>query len=154
MWNGCVFTPGPKNRVEQTRVSISHCRQHIFGRVNDHGDYGGINGQSVMVGAADGFALVCHVGTKKILASLRRYEFPANHVMSNNADDEEDGAELSSSVEAVDFASIAVNPSWCATGGAHGALKVRDFTTDREDMVDKCVDHLQHHHRLIRLRKA
>jgi len=80
------------------------------------------------------------------------YEFPANHVGNNY--DEEDGAELSSSVEAVAFASVAVIPSWCATGGAHGALKVRDFTTDREDMVDKCVDHLQHHHRLIRLRKA
>jgi len=72
------------------------------------------------------------------LASLRHYEFPANHVMNNDDDDEEDGEEFPSSVEAVGFASIAVNPNWCATGGADGALKVWDLTTDRGHCRQVC----------------
>lgn len=81
---------------------------------------GGSDGQLVIVGSEDGQAHVCHIGTKKVVASLRHYEVPAE--LNVGADEE---AELPSSVEAVAFAPV--NPNWCATGGVDGVLKVWDL---------------------------
>jgi WD40 repeat protein len=82
---------------------------------------GGTDGQLVIVGGEDGQAHVCHLGTKKVVASLRHYETPAN----TNKDDE---LELPMSVEAVGFASQSVHPSWCATAGVDGVMKIWDLT--------------------------
>jgi WD40 repeat protein len=73
--------------------------------------------QLVLVGSEDGQAHVCHIGTKKVVASLRHYEH-----MPSSSDEEE---EVPSSVEAVAFCKS--NPNWCATGGANGVLKVHDL---------------------------
>jgi len=102
--------------------------KHVF-RLGDAGltslaINGGTDGNLVVVGAEDGQAHVCHVGTKKVVASLRHFEPP----LSNNNDDEE--MELSMSVEAVGFASAAVNPNWVATGGVDGILKIWDLSND------------------------
>jgi WD40 repeat protein len=82
---------------------------------------GGSDGQLVIVGAEDGQAHVCHIGTKKVVASLRHYETP----MNTHVDDE---LQLPMSVEAVGFATQNVNPSWCATAGVDGVLKIWDLT--------------------------
>ena len=84
---------------------------------------GGSDGQLVIVGAQDGRAYVCHIGSKKIVATLRHYEPPS----TMQTDDE---LELPSSVEAVAFASQSMNPNWCATGGIDGILKVWDLAND------------------------
>mmetsp|Transcript_25402 Transcript_25402/g.45852 ORF Transcript_25402/g.45852 Transcript_25402/m.45852 type:complete len:479 (-) Transcript_25402:94-1530(-) len=84
---------------------------------------GGSDGQLVVVGAEDGQAHVCHVGTKKVVASLRHFEPP----LSNDKDED---LELPMSVEAVGFASAAVNPNWLATGGVDGVLKIWDLAND------------------------
>lgn len=82
---------------------------------------GGTDGQLVIVGAEDGQAHVCHVGTKKVVASLRHFEPPLN---------QDEDMELPMSVEAVGFASAVVNPNWVATGGVDGVLKIWDLTND------------------------
>jgi len=82
---------------------------------------GGSDGQSVIVGGEDGQAHVCHIGTKKVVASLRHYEAPPNTR-------EDDQLELPMSVEAVGFAAHSVNPNWCATGGVDGVLKIWDLS--------------------------
>jgi WD40 repeat protein len=84
---------------------------------------GGSDGQLVIVGAEDGQAHVCHIGTKKVIASLRHYEAPLNT-------HEDDELQLPMSVEAVGFASQSVNPSWCATAGVDGVLKIWDYLTN------------------------
>lgn len=84
---------------------------------------GGAEGKLVMVGAEDGSAHVCHVVTKKVVASLRHVEPPLHA-----SDDDDEEVELPLSVEAVGFASPAVNPNWCATGGVDGILKIWDLT--------------------------
>lgn len=80
---------------------------------------GGVDQQLVMVGAEDGQAHVCHVGNKKVVASLRHYEVPTM--------DEDDQVDLPMSVEAVGFSPA--SPHWCATGGVDGALKIWDLTS-------------------------
>lgn len=101
--------------------------------------HGGTDGQLILVGTEDGQAHVCHLGTKKVVASLRHYELPTTpHATSGAApDDEHDGdddaaavLELPMSVEAVGFASAAVNPHWCATGGVDGTLKIFDLANN------------------------
>jgi len=82
---------------------------------------GGTDGKLVMVGAEDGMAHVCHVGTKKVVASLRHFEPPSNQESDEDMD-------LPMSVEGVGFASASVNPNWCATGGVDGVLKIWDLT--------------------------
>lgn len=79
---------------------------------------GGSDGQLVMTGGEDGRAHVCHIGSKKVVASLRHYEVPATM-------DEE--MELPMSVEAVGFFT-ANSTNWCATGGVDGVLKVWDLS--------------------------
>jgi ribosome assembly protein SQT1 len=85
--------------------------------------------QLVMVGTEDGQAHVCHVGTKKVVASLRHFRTPdARSLQRDSDDDEDDGAaELPMSVEAVGFSPS--NPHWCATGGVDGVLKIWDLTS-------------------------
>jgi angio-associated migratory cell protein len=77
---------------------------------------GGSDGQLIMVGAEDGAAHVCHIGTKKIVAALKHFEVPLNS---------DDDMELPMSVEAVAFCKS--NPHWCATGGVDGVLKIWDL---------------------------
>jgi ribosome assembly protein SQT1 len=84
---------------------------------------GGSDSQLVIVGAEDGMAHLCHVGTKKVVASLRHYEPP-----SNTPHDDDEETELPMSVEAVGFATV--NPNWCATGGVDGVLKIWDLAND------------------------
>lgn len=84
---------------------------------------GGAEGKLVMVGAEDGSAHVCHVVTKKVVATVRHVEPPLH---ATEDDDEE--VELPLSVEAVGFASPINYPNWCATGGVDGVLKIWDLT--------------------------
>jgi ribosome assembly protein SQT1 len=85
--------------------------------------------QLVMVGTEDGQAHVCHIGTKKVVASLRHFQAgDARAIQKNDDDDEEEEmAGLPMSVEAVGFSPS--NPHWCATGGVDGVLKIWDLTT-------------------------
>jgi ribosome assembly protein SQT1 len=111
-------------RVWAPRTGVS---KHTF-RLGDAGltslaVNGGSDSQLVIVGAEDGMAHVCHVGTKKVVASLRHFEPPSN---TQHDDDEE--MELPMSVEAVGFATV--NPNWCATGGVDGVLKIWDLSND------------------------
>lgn len=111
-------------RVWAPRTGVS---KHTF-RLGDAGLIslavnGGTDNQLVVVGAEDGQAHVCHIGTKKVLASLRHFEPP----LANTGDED---MELPMSVEAVGFASAAVNPNWVATGGVDGVLKIWDLAND------------------------
>ena len=112
-------------RVWAPRTGVN---KHVF-RVTDGAGLtclatgGGAEGALVMVGAEDGTAHVCHVVTKKVVATVRHVEPPIL-----NTDEDEDEVELPLSVEAVGFASPAVNPNWCATGGVDGILKIWDLT--------------------------
>jgi ribosome assembly protein SQT1 len=85
--------------------------------------------QLVMVGTEDGQAHVCHIGTKKVVASLRHFQLAdARSMQQIGADDDDDEtAGLPMSVEAVGFSPS--NPHWCATGGVDGVLKIWDLTT-------------------------
>lgn len=111
-------------RVWAPRTGAS---KHVF-RLGDDGagltslaTDGGSDGKLVMVGAEDGVAYVCHVGTKKVVATLRHFEAPIG---------QEGGEEMEfpMSVEAVGFAAPIVNSNWCATGGVDGVLKIWDLT--------------------------
>ena len=84
---------------------------------------GGVDGQLLLAGGEDGVAHVCHVGSKKEVATLRHYEVPSSIP-------EEEAMALPMSVEAVGFAPKAVNPNWVATGGMDGVLKIWDLTND------------------------
>jgi angio-associated migratory cell protein len=88
---------------------------------------GGEDQQLVMVGAEDGQAHVCHIGTKKVVASLRHYQVPPNFRAAQDDDEDDMEAELPMSVEAVGFSPS--NPHWCATGGVDGVLRIWDLTT-------------------------
>jgi WD40 repeat protein len=109
--------------------------KHVFRLGDDTGGAGltclatngGSDGQLIIVGAEDGQAHVCHIGTKKVVASLRHYEIPTTTV-APAMDDDEDEMELPMSVEAVGFAAPSVNPNWCATGGVDGQLKIWDLS--------------------------
>jgi len=83
---------------------------------------GGSDGQLVVVGAEDGQAHICHIGTKKVVASVRHSELNST-TSSAMEDDEAEGAAIS--VEAVGFAPC--NPNWFATGGVDGVLKIWDL---------------------------
>lgn len=85
---------------------------------------GGSDGQLLLVGTEDGQAHVCHAGTLRTVASLRHFEPPTTGRMN---DDDDEAAELPTSVEAVGFCPY--NSQWCATGGADGLVKVWDLTT-------------------------
>lgn len=111
-------------RVWAPRTGVS---KHIF-RLGEQGAgltslalNGGNDGQLVMSGTEDGMAYVCHVGTKKVVASLRHFEPPSTN-------DEDKDKESPMSVEAVGFA--VANPNWCATGGVDGVLKIWDLQND------------------------
>ncbi len=86
---------------------------------------GGNDGMLVIAGSEDGQAHVCHIGSKKVVASLRHYDMPTN-TESNGDDDEE--MEYPMSVEAVGFSPS--QPNWCATGGVDGKLKIWDLARD------------------------
>jgi len=119
-------------RVWAPRTGVS---KHVFRFGNQNGgDYqqnpaaltcmaigGGSDGQLTIVGGEDGQAHVCHIGTKKVVASLRHFEPPA----SSTNGMEEDEQELPMSVEAVGFSPA--QPNWCATGGVDGVLKIWDL---------------------------
>lgn len=82
---------------------------------------GGSDGQLVVVGAEDGQAHVCHIGSKKVVASVRHTDMnPAPNAMQDEA---EEGTAVS--VEAAGFAPC--NPNWFATGGVDGVLKIWDL---------------------------
>lgn len=107
-----------------------NCR-HIF-RLGDKGAGltclgigGGSDGQLVIVGAEDGQAHICHIGNKKVVASVRHYDLPSN---MPDGEEEEDELELPLSVEAVGFSPANVN--WCATGGVDGVLKIWDLANE------------------------
>ena len=81
-----------------------------------------------LVGSESGMAYLCHLGTKKVVATLV-HSTPSSTSTNNNNMGEEEGEEEGDaiSVEAVGFAMPAVNPNWCATGGVDGALKIWDL---------------------------
>eukprot|EP00563_Minutocellus_polymorphus_P014129 CAMPEP_0181057794 /NCGR_PEP_ID=MMETSP1070-20121207/20447_1 /TAXON_ID=265543 /ORGANISM="Minutocellus polymorphus, Strain NH13" /LENGTH=545 /DNA_ID=CAMNT_0023137245 /DNA_START=93 /DNA_END=1730 /DNA_ORIENTATION=- len=97
---------------------------------------GGADGQLAVAGSEDGLAYIVHLTGKKIAATLRHYdETPGAAGGSGGGGMDVDGEgqdggdeELLRSVEAVGFASKAVNPNWVATGGVNGTLKVWDVT--------------------------
>jgi len=101
--------------------------KHVF-RLGEAGltcmaNKGGSDGMLVIVGSEDGQAHVCHIGTKKVVASLRHFDVPAKV-----ANDEEEEMEYPMSVEAVGFSPS--QPNWCATGGIDGKLKIWDLARD------------------------
>jgi len=79
---------------------------------------GGADGQLAIAGGEDGNAHVVHLQGKKVVATLRHFD-------TITAGNEE---AIITSVEAVGFASKAVNPNWVATGGSDGTLKIWDLT--------------------------
>lgn len=87
--------------------------------MNDEND-----SQLVLVGAEDGMAHVCHVGGKKVIASLQHTEEQSANLNSNEE------IEVPTSVEAVGFAPAALNSNWCATGGVDGVLKIWDLNNN------------------------
>ena len=95
---------------------------------------GGADGQLAVAGSEDGLAYIVHLAGKKIAATLRHYDETsvaganAGGGMDVDGEDENGGDEELRSVEAVGFASKAVNPNWVATGGVNGTLKVWDVT--------------------------
>jgi WD40 repeat protein len=89
---------------------------------------GGSDGMLVIAGAEDGQAHVCHIGTKKIVASLRHYEVPPSPPSASGEEDEEAEIEYPMSVEAVGFFPAQAN--WCATAGVDGKLKIWDLAND------------------------
>ena len=100
--------------------------KHVF-RLGDAGltclaNNGGTDGMLIMVGAEDGQAHVCHVGTKKVVATLRHFDIPAQ------SGDEDEEMEYPMSVEAVGF--FPAQPNWCATAGVNGLLKIWDLAND------------------------
>lgn len=107
--------------------------KHVF-RTGEAGltciaNNGGSDGMLVLAGAEDGQAHVCHIGTKKIVASLRHYEVPPTPPSAaGDDDDEEVEMEYPMSVEAVGF--FPGQSNWCATGGVDGKLKVWDLAND------------------------
>jgi angio-associated migratory cell protein len=98
--------------------------------------HGGSDGMLVVVGGEDGLAHVCHIGTKKEIATLSHFDPPPSGTIArtNHDDDddiggdEEDEMEYPMSVEAVGFAPS--QPNWCATGGVDGKLKIWDLSRD------------------------
>jgi len=103
--------------------------KHVF-RLGEAGltcmaNKGGSDGMMVVVGSEDGQAHVCHIGSKKLVASLRHFEVPKTNSKSI---DEEEEVEYPMSVEAVGFSPS--QPNWCATGGIDGKLKIWDLARD------------------------
>ena len=107
--------------------------KHVFRFHNNVGDEpagltcmainGGSDGQLVVVGAEDGQAHVCHIGTKKVVASVRHSEVPRETQAMEEDEEEEKGMAIS--IEAVGFAPQ--NPNWLATGGVDGVVKIWDL---------------------------
>jgi WD40 repeat protein len=107
------------------------CR-HVF-KLYDEGDAkgrpgltclavgGGVDGQLAISGGEDGNANVVHLQGKKVVATLRHFDT----ITAGNSGNEETTI---TSVEALGFASKAVNPNWVATGGSDGTLKIWDLT--------------------------
>mmetsp|Transcript_11999 Transcript_11999/g.28463 ORF Transcript_11999/g.28463 Transcript_11999/m.28463 type:complete len:476 (-) Transcript_11999:1-1428(-) len=103
--------------------------KHVF-RLGEAGltcmaNKGGSDGMMVIVGSEDGQAHVCHVGSKKVVASLRHFDIPNTN---SESIDEEEEMEYPMSVEAVGFSPS--QPNWCATGGIDGKLKIWDLARD------------------------
>jgi WD40 repeat protein len=84
---------------------------------------GGSDAMLVMVGGEDGQAHVCHIGTKKTVATLKHFEPPVG-----GADDGDEDMDYPMSIEDVGFSPA--QPNWCATGGVDGKLKIWDLTKD------------------------
>lgn len=106
--------------------------KHVF-RTGEAGltciaNNGGSDGMLVIAGAEDGQAHICHIGTKKIVASLRHYEVPPTPPSASDDDEEEVEMEYPMSVEAVGFFPAQAN--WCATAGVDGKLKIWDLAND------------------------
>jgi angio-associated migratory cell protein len=143
--------------------------RHVFrfGNVNEDSapltclaTNGGADGQLVMVGAENGMAHVVHIGTKKVVASLRHVDPTAivnARSAKNDDDDEEEEMDIPMSVEAVGFSPQ--NPNWCASASVDGTLKIWDLardgqcrqtcrvttTTEEEDYRDDGITRLQWH---------
>lgn len=102
--------------------------KHVF-RLGEAGltcmaNKGGSDGMLVIAGSEDGQAHVCHIGSKKLVTSLRHYDLPTN----TETNDEDEEMEYPMSVEAVGFSPS--QPNWCATGGVDGKLKIWDLARD------------------------
>ena len=98
---------------------------------------GGADGQLAVAGSEDGLAYIVHLAGKKIAATLRHYDETPGAAggsggggggMDVDGEGQDSGDEELRSVEAVGFASKAVNPNWVATGGVNGTMKVWDVT--------------------------
>lgn len=106
--------------------------KHVF-RLGEAGltcmaNKGGSDGMLVIVGGEDGKAHVCHIGTKRVVATLRHFEIQASPKKAD--DDDEEEIEYPMSVEAVGFSPS--QPNWCATGGIDGKLKIWDLARDAQ----------------------
>ena len=97
---------------------------------------GGADGQLAIAGGVNGSAYVVHLQGKKIVAKLSHFEAATATATTNEAANNEE--EINTSVEAVSFASKAVNPNWVATGGSDGKLKVWDLTFDGGQCRQTC----------------
>jgi ribosome assembly protein SQT1 len=93
---------------------------------------GGSDAALVMVGGEDGNAHVCHIVTKKVVATLRHFDLTGMAASGNN----DDQMEHPMSVEAVGFCPI--QPTWCATGGVDGKLKIWDLSRDGGQLRQVC----------------
>jgi WD40 repeat protein len=95
---------------------------------------GGADAALVIVGGEDGQAHVCHIGTKKVVATLRHFE--ASEMATSGNERDEDDVEHPMSVEAVGF--CPAQPTWCATGGVDGKLKIWDLARDGGQLRHVC----------------
>lgn len=91
---------------------------------------GGSDGQLAIAGGEDGSAHVVHLQGKKVVATLRHFDVSQGGGCGMALDGDEEEEIMMTSVEAVGFASKAVNSNWVATGGSDGRLKIWDLTFD------------------------
>jgi len=83
----------------------------------------------ILCGGENGVAHICHVGTKKILLSLRHAE-EERTTSASPMEQEDDFPQDTRSIEAVGFFEGPESSglyNWCATAGVNGLLKVWDL---------------------------
>jgi len=88
----------------------------------------------VLVGAEDGRAHVCHIPTKKVVATLHHFDAPTTSMQQDN-NNEDEQPQLPMSVEAVGFSG---DGTWCATGGVDGVLKIWDLSSSTPHCRQVC----------------
>eukprot|EP00978_Attheya_sp_CCMP212_P015138 scaffold38938_cov59-Attheya_sp.AAC.2 len=132
--DGTLRVWAPKTGLSRHVFRLSGADAHnTNNNSNNNGPAGGLTCLALrdqdnvcLVGSESGMAYLCHLGTKKVVATLV-HSTPSSTTNNNNMGEEEGEEGDAISVEAVGFAMPAVNPNWCATGGVDGALKIWDL---------------------------